>query len=64
MSTTDSQDQPKEMDCQSWLEPAVDSARSLLYEVREDVGVPILVKNITTQEAINGARPQHLIAQG
>lgn len=54
----------KEGGCQGWLKPAVDSVRSLLYEISAEAGVSILLKEITAQDAINGALPAHIVAQG
>ncbi len=54
----------KEGGCQGWLKPAVDGVRALLYEISAEVGVPILLKDITAQEAINGALPAPIVAQG
>ncbi len=54
----------KEGSCQGWLKPTVDGVRSLLYEISAEAGVPILLKEITAQDAINGALPAHIVAQG
>jgi len=54
----------KEGSCQGFLKPAVDVARTSLYEISAEAGVPILIKNISAQDAINGALPAHIVAAG
>ena len=54
----------KEGSCQGWLKPTVDAARSLLYEISAEAGVTIILRNITAQDAINGALPARIVAEG
>jgi len=54
----------KEGSCQGWLKPTVDAVRSMIHEIGAEVGVQILLKEITAQDAINGALPASIVAQG
>jgi len=54
----------KEGSCQGWLKPTVDGIRAMLYEISAEVGVPIVIRDLTAQEAINGAMPPQVVAEG